>query len=137
MQTQTDQTQQFSNNFFIAQQIQLNRKGKAKLNRSSDAASILMQGFLKDASPAQRAEFQSALEEEQLKQLQVRTKKLTKHQLSQLRKQTQGQLGVDQAIGDSSDDDMCHVNLLHLDDNYEKVEKQPKQGRRGKPPAAA
>lgn len=94
-----------------------------------------MQGFLKDASPAQRAEFQTAWEQEQLKQIQVQTKKLTKQQLNQLRKQAQDQLAVNQAIGDSSDDeDMCHVNLLHLDENYEKFEKQQsKRGRRSKP----
>lgn len=67
-----DQSQQFSNNFFIAQQIHLNRKTKNKLNKSTDAAAnILMQGFLKDASPAQRAELQQALEQQQLKQIQI------------------------------------------------------------------
>lgn len=60
---------------------------------------------------------------------------MTKQQLNQLRKQAQDQLAVNQAIGDSSDDeDMCHVNLLHLDENYEKFEKQQsKRGHRGKP----
>lgn len=82
MHTQTDQTQQFSNNFFIPQRIQLNRKGKQKLNRSSDG-SILMPGIL-DAS-AQRAEF-TALEQEKLKQLQAQAKKPTKQQPNQLTK---------------------------------------------------
>lgn len=62
MQAAGCETQQFSNNFFI----ELNKNPRKIPNKFRsqliDKASILMQGFLKDASQAQRAEIQSALE---------------------------------------------------------------------------